>query len=81
VTLDDDLAAALRARMRERGISFKEALNEALRLGLGRAPAARLFRQKTYSLGFRPNLDLDRARELADAIEDEELLRRLERRG
>jgi hypothetical protein len=33
VTLDPDLAAELRALARERGVSFKEALNSTLRRG------------------------------------------------
>lgn len=39
VTLDDDVSAML-ARIREaRGLSFKDALNEALRLGLSQMAA------------------------------------------
>ena len=34
VTLDDDLAVQLERRRAERGVSFKEALNEAVRRGL-----------------------------------------------
>jgi hypothetical protein len=34
VTLDDDLAVRLEQRRAERGVTFKEALNEAVRLGL-----------------------------------------------
>jgi hypothetical protein len=34
VTLDDDLAVRLEQRRAERGMTFKEALNDALRRGL-----------------------------------------------
>jgi hypothetical protein len=34
VTLDADTEELLRRRMRERGVSFKVALNEAIRAGL-----------------------------------------------
>jgi ribbon-helix-helix CopG family protein len=34
VTLDDDLAVRLEQRRADRGITFKEALNEAVRRGL-----------------------------------------------
>ena len=46
VTLDDDdVVAALRNAMRERGVSFKEALNSAIRSGLSAAnPSARPYR-------------------------------------
>lgn len=34
VTLDDDLAVRLEQRQAERGITFKDALNDAVRRGL-----------------------------------------------
>ena len=37
VTLDSDVAARLKAVARARGISFKQALNSAVRAGLGGA--------------------------------------------
>jgi hypothetical protein len=37
VTLDDDLAVRLEQRRAERGMTFKEALNDALRRGLAAA--------------------------------------------
>jgi len=78
VTLDADVEALLRKAMRERGISFKQALNEAVRNGLARgAPRKRRYRLKTYRMGFRPELGLDKALALAAALEDEELARKL----
>lgn len=35
------------------------------------------FHQKTYPLGAEPNLDCDKALAAADALEDEELVRKL----
>lgn len=81
VTLDPDLAATLRRIAQERGISFKEALNTALRAGLGQqAGAARPYRVRARRLGLRPGVDLDRALRLAGALEDEEIVRKLELR-
>ena len=81
VTLDPDVAAKLKAVARERGISFKEALNGAVRAGLGRERrAARAFTQYTQPMGLRPGFNLDKALQLAGALEDEEIVRRLERR-
>lgn len=77
VTLDPDVEALLRKIMRERGLSFREALNQAVRFGVG---AARQFRQKTYHMGFPPEFRWDKALALADAIEDEELARKLQLR-
>ena len=76
VTLDPDAEALVRKRMRDHGVSFKQALNDAIRLGL--APPGRLnrFRTETADLGL-PAVNLDRALELAGDLEDEELLRKM----
>jgi hypothetical protein len=77
VTLDHDVEAKLRAVMRERGISFKVALNDAVRAGLSApAPLARAFRVKAAPLGARFNVD--KALTIAGEMEDEEVLRKLE---
>lgn len=80
VTLDPDVAAKLRALARERGISFKQALNTAVRAGLGGQRRPRAFKQYTQPMGLRPGFNLDKALQLAGALEDEEIVRRLERR-
>jgi hypothetical protein len=78
VTLDPDVEALLRKMMRERGLSFKAALNQAVREGLVKAPGGRRrFRQKTHKMGFRPEVPLDKALSLAAALEDEEIVRKL----
>jgi hypothetical protein len=74
VTLDPDTAAIVQQVMRERGISFKQAVNDAIRAGL--LPTAREpFRTETADLGV-PTVNLDRALALAGELEDEELLRK-----
>jgi len=79
VTLDADVAAKLKAVARRRGISFKKALNQAVRDGLsGRRPAGRPFTQYTQPMGLRPGFDLDKATQLAAALEDEAIVRKLE---
>ncbi len=81
VTIDPDLAAKLRRIAQERNISFKEALNDALRAGLGeQAGVARPYRLRARRLGLRPGIDLDRALRLAAALEDEETVRKVELR-
>ena len=81
VRIDPDLAARLRKAARERGISFREALNAALRRGLtARGPQSRAYRVPARPLGLRPEVNLDRALALAAAIEDEERVRKLELR-
>ena len=77
VTLDPDVESLLRKRMSERSISFKEALNDAIRDGLAPRPTGgKPFRTETADLGL-PAVNLDRALALAGDIEDEELLRRM----
>ena len=82
VTLDADSERLLRAAMRERGLSFKEALNEAIRAGLtqGRRPRRTRFIQKTFPLGPEQNFRWDKALAAAEAMEDEELSRKLSMR-
>jgi hypothetical protein len=81
VTLDEDVAAKLRQVSRERGVSFKAALNGAIRLGLSAAaPPARSFRVHALPLGVRPSVDLDKALNLAGEVEDSEILRKFELR-
>ena len=81
VPLDPDIAARLKAVARERGISFKQALNSAVRVGLGgERRRARAFKQYAQPMGLRPGFNLDKALQLAGAFEDEEIVRRLERR-
>jgi hypothetical protein len=81
VTLDPDVAASLQAIARERGISFKEALNSSVRRGLGEGGvAAEPYRVPSRPLGLRPGVDLDRALALAGELEDAELARKLELR-
>jgi hypothetical protein len=81
VAIDPDLAAKLRRIARERGISFKEALNTTLRSGMS-APGgpARPYRLRARRLGLRSGTDLDHALHLAAGLEDAETLRKLELR-
>jgi len=78
VTLDPDVQALIRTVMKERGVSFKETLNSAIRAGLTQGrPKRRYFVQKSYSLGADQNFRWDKALEAAAALEDEELGRKL----
>ncbi len=79
VTIDPDVEALLRKAMRKQGLSFKAALNQAVRQGLIGVPARtqRTYRLKTYRMGYRPEFRLDQALTLAAALEDEEIARKL----
>ena len=79
VTLDPDVERLIRDCMKERGVSFKQALNESARAGLGVAKRGRVrkFVQRTFSMGVAPDFRWDKALAATDAIEDEELARKL----
>jgi len=79
ITLEPDAAALVKRLMDERGLSFKEAVNHAIRAGLAPAPRRR-FRTPTRRMGFQPSLAWDKALRLAGELEDEELARRLDER-
>jgi hypothetical protein len=77
VTLDPDVEAKLRATMHERDVSFKVALNEALRTGLtDRVAPRRPFRVKPAPLGARFNID--KSLTISGEMEDEEIVRKLD---
>lgn len=76
VTLEPDTEAIIRRAMRERGLTFKEAVNEAIRAGAATPGRRRAFRTPTFDMG-RPAVPLDKALRLAGELEDEELLREL----
>lgn len=75
VTLDPDTDQIVRELMREQGISFKKALNDAIRRGAGQ-DRRRPFETETASMG-EPTVNLDRALQLVGELEDEELIRKM----
>ena len=85
LTLDDDLARALKETAYRTGQSFKAAVNEALRAGLATLQktqrAGKPYRLEPASLGsVEPGINLDKTLSLADALEDEGIARKLELR-
>jgi hypothetical protein len=81
VTLDADVAAKLKQTARERGISFKEALNSNVRRGLeSTGVGACPYRVPTRKLGVRPGVNLDKALQLTGELEDAETMRKLQLR-
>ena len=76
VTLDPDVESLIKRLMSAQGIGFKEALNAAVRRGLSTRPSPQ-FRQRTFPMGLRPEVDYDKALRIAGALEDEEVVREL----
>jgi len=79
-TLDEDVLQIIRRRMSQEQVSFKTALNDAIRDGATGRPEPQKFRTQTADLGV-PTVNLDRALQLAGELEDEELIRRQRRRA
>jgi hypothetical protein len=73
LTLDDDVAAKLKAESRRAGLPFKEVVNETLRRGLASRRATgrgQAFRVTARDLGgLRPGLSLDNIGELIEQAE------------
>ena len=83
LTLETDLARALREEAARSGRPLKRVVNETLRAGLAarRAKAARRYRLTPVHLGgVAAGVDLDKALRLAEALEDEAIARKLEMR-
>ena len=80
ITLDADAAALVKRAMRERGLTFKEAVNEAIRRGLGGDTRRATPSTPAFEMG-EPLVDLDKALRLAGSMEDVEAARRLQRRS
>ena len=83
ITLDPDVERLLRDSMKARGVSFKKALNEAVRAGLSRknGPLRKRFVQKSYSLGAEQLFRWGKALAIAEAIDDEEMAQKLSLRN
>lgn len=76
VTLDPDTERAVRRLMERRGISFKQAINDAIRAGAGLTGERRPFHTDVVHMG-EPVVTLDKALFLAGELEDEELIRKM----
>jgi hypothetical protein len=71
ITLDEDSRLLVERAMRERGLSFKDAVNDAIRAGLGtHRPAASPDSTTPRDLG-SPRVDLTQALQIAAQLEDD----------
>lgn len=77
ITIEPDVEALLRQRMRERGTSFKETVNQSLRAGLNEGKKREAFKTTGRRMGLRPEFDLTKANQLAARLEDEQILSRM----
>jgi len=78
VTLDPDVEALVKRQMRERGVTFKQAVNDAIRGGTTRRSSTVDSSFPTYNLG-EPTGDVTKALRLADELENQELSAKITR--
>ncbi|GAA2232540.1 antitoxin [Rarobacter faecitabidus] len=76
VTLDADVEAALRRAMHDNNISFKQALNDAIRAGLQPHDSGPRSYTIARDLGM-PRIDFDKALSVADDLEDADIIRKM----
>lgn len=76
LTLDSDVAAMVRRAVQQTGRPLKQVVNETLRAGFAGPRSAVEHSTPTFAMG-EPTVSLVKALQLADALEDEELVRRL----
>lgn len=80
ITLDSDVAVLIRRAMHDRDIPFKQAVNDAIRAGLGPRRRRRPWTTPTFRMGYDASIRWDKALSLAAQLEDDELIRRLAKR-
>ena len=84
LTIEDGIATQLRETAHRSGRSFKAVVNDTLRAGIANRTATRRkpYRLKPVALGpVVGPYDLDKALQLADRLEDEEIARKLQLRN
>lgn len=75
VTLEPDVAALVKRTMASRGISFKQAVNDAIKAGIA-GSRMESFETPVFRMG-KPVVPLTHAVRLAAELEDEEIIREL----
>ena len=80
LTIDDHIMRELKDLAHRTGQPLKKVVHEALMAGLSqkrkRVPG-KPYRSKTYSMGYPPKHDLDKALHIATVFEDDEISRKL----
>ena len=76
ITLEPDVEVLIAQAMEERGLSFKAAVNAGLRAGLGQSGPRVDYTFPTFDLGAGETLV--HANRVADELEDEALVRKIE---
>ncbi|MBF0290359.1 MAG: DUF2191 domain-containing protein [SAR324 cluster bacterium] len=83
LTIEDSIMQRLKEEAYRNGSSLKQVINTALDLGLRHfeeQPPSLAYKLKTFSMGFPPRVNFDKALQIASNLEDEEIGRKLEMR-
>ena len=82
LTLDPDIAQRLRQELASGKKSFKDVVNERLRLGFGlkKTKQRTPFRVKAHSSAYQPGIDPTKFNQLVDELEVEEFIRKSQSR-
>ena len=79
LTLEDDLAAALRELAQQSGHAFRDVVNETLRRGLRKdSPEKALYTVPTFSLGISHIFEDKLPSAIIQDMDDQEFMRKLE---
>ncbi len=80
IRVDDELLERLKAQAQKENVSLTRVVNRTLKVGLQAAGARRpkrpTYRERPYALG-TPGVALDKALDVATALEDQEIIRKL----
>jgi len=72
ITLDEDVRTKLETEMRKSGKSFKETVNETLRVGLlsrQKSIVSKPFKVRPKAMGLKPGYSYDKVWELIEQVE------------
>jgi hypothetical protein len=75
VTLDEDVAARVKRESQSRGATFRDTLNDLLRvalMGVDNKPRRRTLRIKPAHMGYKPGLNYDNVETLLEYGEGEQ---------
>ncbi len=77
--MEPDVALKLKRKMAEQKLTLKDAVNQALRVGLAakEAPPRVPFKVIPWDGGFMPGIDPDKIGQEDDRLEDERIARKL----
>ena len=73
LTIDDDVEALLRQRLRATGEPLKQAVNKYLRMGMqaeAKAPKRKIFKVKPFTHGLPSHWDYTKSSELIEKLDD-----------